>query len=1114
MYKVKKIFVCVLSLLLFTKVNATHLMGGEITWECQGNGQYIFMLKLYRDCNGNGAPDPVTLKVFNNPLLDSINLALFSKKDISPTCNAAGPAISCKAAESDPNWPNSSNILAGAVEESVFKSAPITLKGVPPTKGWIFTYAACCRNGSINNIQTPFLYGFTLRAVMHAYSGKDAGPCMDSSPTFLESPSSVICVGSPFTYNHNASDPDLDSLSYSWAEPLSDLSKVFNPPVDPVLIPFNTGYSYNSPLPGTSQHPSNVPATINAATGEISFTSFTMGYFVTVVKVEAWKCGQLVAEIYREMQIVLLPCGANNKPNVTFTSYKDTVEAGELVSFTINGNDNDVLMNGTTPQTLTITATGTQFGAGFTNTAAGCLNPPCATLTPPAPVSALTNVSTNFSWQTGCNHISSNAACSVHPNTYTFVFKTQDDFCPASSQNISTVSITVLAPPVVLSPLPKCTAVLPNGDVTITWAQPVNKAGTFNSYQIYTAASATGPYKLLDSVTNYTQTTYTHVGANANAAPVYYYIQTRSGCGGKMLSPVLDTINTIFLKVVNPGDGTADLKWNNIAAPPISTSTKIYNVFMEYPAGTWKLVGKTTGTHYMDTVFVCNTFINYRIEIADSTGCTSVSSIAGADFKNLIVPVTPLIDTLSVDDNNKIILSWNKASSPDVNAYIIYHQLGTSSVPIDTVKGINTLTFNYPPSTPDKGVDSYLIAALDSCGNIGLLGAVYSTIFVKPTADICARSVILNWTAYPVIGTGLAGYRIYQSTVGNAGPFTLVGTVAASVLTYTVPGLTPGINYYYKIQAVDLSGTKTASSNRIVFYSSIPVPPKFSYLKKVTVTASNTIDVICHVDAAASSRAYKIMRSESVVPLNYVEIGNVTATKSTPVQYTDNSVLTDTKSYFYKIINVDSCGFDGLETNIGRSILLTAVSNNENLTNQLTWNDYELWSGTVMSYNIYRGIDGIMDPVPIANIPFTGMGENKYVDDISTQLSGQGIFSYYVEALEGIGNVYGFSENSISNVAEAYQDPMVYIPNAFVPHDEGNNQYFIPVTTFVDFTDYEFSIFDRWGKQLFMTKEVSKGWDGSFNGKPCAIGVYIYLVRYKTAKGEYLQYKGSVTLLR
>lgn len=1090
-------------------------MGGEITWDCVGGGQYVFTMKLYRDCNGINSSSVVSLSVFNHPTITSIPLNLISQNDISPACNAGGPSISCFSAESQPGWPASGSPVLGAVQESIFQSNPIALMFVPPSIGWTFAYADCCRNSSISNISTPGAYGFTLRAVMYPYNSQNANPCFDSSPRFLESPSTVICVGYPFTYNHNAYDPDLDSLSYSWAEPLTHYvsgSGAYNPPANPAAIPFNPGYSASSPMPGTLQNPANVPATINPVTGEISFTSYTQGNFVTVVKVESWKCGQLVAEIYREIQVVLLPCAPNNPPAVTYTAYQDTVQAGTAVNFTISGNDPDLLADGITPQTVTISATGTQFGAGFTSTVSGCLNPPCATLTPASPVSGIINASTTFNWQTTCDHISANTGCNTKSNTYTFVFKSKDDFCPAPAERISTVSITVLALPLVESPQPRCVSVLPNGDVTITWSTPADTGGTFNSYFIYTSASAAGPFTLLDSIFVYGQTTYTHVGANGNAAPVYYYIQTRSGCGGLVNSPALDTIASMHLTVANPSNGTALLSWNPIAVPNITSSSGIYNIYQESPAGIWTLIGTSTGLNFIDTILVCNAVVNYRIEMPDSTGCISVSSIDGGLFQNIIVPIIPVMDTLSVDNNNNALMNWNVNPSPDVAAYIIYQFNGTAWIPIDTVYGINSTNYNYLLSDADLASEQYRIAAFDSCGNVSPLGPILSTIYLTSVPDICNRSAELNWTAYPVIGTGLAGYRIYRSTVSASGPYTLDGTVGPGVLTYSSVSLAPSTTYYFKVEAFDASGTRTVSSNRISFYSAVPIPPNFSYLRKVSVLDPDRIDVTAHVDLAASTSQFKVFRSLNNVPADFIQVGTVPVSTSSPIVFNDYNVLTDKNSYYYKIINVDSCGYDGLETNIGRTMLLTAISNSQDMVNYLSWNDYENWSGGVMSYNIYRGIDGTFDPVPIANVPFTGSGINTYTDDISTLLQGEGVFDYYIEALEGMGNTFGFSDNSISNIAEAYQDPIVFIPNAFRP--AGLNGIFMPVTTFVDFTEYEFHVFNRWGLKVFSTTDVEFGWDGTNNGVKQPLGVYVYLVRFKTSKGEYMEFKGSVTLLR
>ncbi|HET6991763.1 MAG TPA: hypothetical protein VFJ43_10585, partial [Bacteroidia bacterium] len=447
------------------QLRASHLMGGEITWTCQGNGQFVFHMKLYRDCNGVQGPATASLDVFNNPSLTTIAMNLVSQTDISPQCNAIGPNITCTAAQSQPNWPNSSSPIAGAVEEFIYQSSAITISGVPPAQGWIFAYQNCCRNLAITNLNVSAGVGFTLRAIMYPYNGQNTNPCYDNSPEFLESPKTIICTGYPFTYNHNAVDAEFDSLAYSWADPLDSYTALPPAAFNAAPIPFVAGFAYNNPLPGPSLNAGNVPAVMNPYTGEISYTSFTSGNYVTCIRVEAWKCGQKVAEIYRDIQVVLLPCGNNTPPAVTppfqsNTVFQDTVYAGALVNFTLSATDFDFLPNGQ-PQTMTMDATGQEFGAGFTNAAAGCINPPCATLSPPPPVSGPFGISTNFSWQTACNHINYTTQCFHQSNTYNFVIRTTDDFCPAPAQTIATISITVLSQPVVASPKVHCVAVAP-----------------------------------------------------------------------------------------------------------------------------------------------------------------------------------------------------------------------------------------------------------------------------------------------------------------------------------------------------------------------------------------------------------------------------------------------------------------------------------------------------------------------------------------------------------------------------------------------------------------------------------------------------------------------------
>ena len=81
-------------LFLSTKAFGSHVMGGEITWKCDGNNKYIFELVFYRDCNGAEVNTlSEALRVWNHPTLTTIILPFVSRIDISPVCTtvAGGP---------------------------------------------------------------------------------------------------------------------------------------------------------------------------------------------------------------------------------------------------------------------------------------------------------------------------------------------------------------------------------------------------------------------------------------------------------------------------------------------------------------------------------------------------------------------------------------------------------------------------------------------------------------------------------------------------------------------------------------------------------------------------------------------------------------------------------------------------------------------------------------------------------------------------------------------------------------------------------------------------------------------------------------------------------------
>ncbi|MEQ8910587.1 MAG: PKD domain-containing protein, partial [Vicingaceae bacterium] len=627
--------------MLPSQVFATHIMGGEITWECLADGRYIFRFSVYRDCSGTALDPRGPLTLFNYPNVGSSTLLIAGQneynnnplidRDISPECKPGGVTYSCAAGDDE------------SVFEYVRESDPIRLNGTPPPQGWIITYDDVARNDNDNIAGQP---GVTLRAKIFPFSGSVADTCVDNSPRFREEATSLLCLGSSFTYNHNASDVELDSLAYSWARPLNAVNTsnpTYNEGSNPTFVGYDPGYSFNNPFPGPAQDSRNVPATLDSQTGEISLTSYTSGKYVSVVQVTAYKCGEKVAEIYRELQSnIAASCSVNEPPtlrppfqdnNGNFTRYQDTVRAGDLVTFNLQITDFPG-PNNPNSDSVFVFASGFQWGDNFTNASSGCANPPCATLSSPLPDSGLfAPPNKTFSWQTDCNHVAFTDGCVSLENTYNFVFRATDDACPIPGQTIATVSITVLADSVIESPLLHCVDVQPNGDVQLDWNTTPDPNNSFTAWMIYSATNQNGPYTIVDSVKTYNQTTYTHSGAGADNQRRWYYIRSRSGCKGIVQNVARDTVSTLFVQP-RLDQSCVGISWNSLSNPNPSGSANSYQIFREYPIGTgMNFLQNSSVEAFCDNFTACEDSVAYRIDLVNSTeGCTSRSNVIGFRF--------------------------------------------------------------------------------------------------------------------------------------------------------------------------------------------------------------------------------------------------------------------------------------------------------------------------------------------------------------------------------------------------------------------------------------------------------------------------------------------------
>lgn len=93
---------------------------------------------------------------------------------------------------------------------------------------------------------------------------------------------------------------------------------------------------------------------------------------------------------------------------------------------------------------------------------------------------------------------------------------------------------------------------------------------------------------------------------------------------------------------------------------------------------------------------------------------------------------------------------------------------------------------------------------------------------------------------------------------------------------------------------------------------------------------------------------------------------------------------------------------------------------------------------------------------------------------------------------------------------------LFYVPNAFTPNGDGENDIFRPEGSGISTDDYTMQVFNRWGQLIFESKDYDIGWDGTYKGKIAQEDVYVWKINVKSnVQYDFLEeFKGHITLLR
>ena len=487
------------------------------------------------------------------------------------------------------------------------------------------------------------------------------------------------------------------------------------------------------------------------------------------------------------------------------------------------------------------------------------------------------------------------------------------------------------------------------------------------------------------------------------------------------------------------------------------------------------------------------------------------SFIPASDTVDNVKPITPLFIRITVTPSDKVALSWEVSPSPETHGYIVYRDdPGPGVVPIDTVYGRFNTSYTDLNANPQDAMETYSIAAIDSCLNLGDLSVKpHNTIHLEPIVlDSCRREANLLWNVYKNWVGGVIDYQVLVSINGDT--FILVSPPLNDKIAFIYTGLTDDDTLCFKIRALNAAGVSSVS-NTVCITFDVVKPISFTYLTSLSVSQNKSVILKWLADSTADIRRFSIERSLDGQDFDAVFSLLAPAELNVPLTYTDPSVFPGDQPYFYRVVSFDNCEIPNT-SNVVRTQFLTGTS--DNFVNMLDWNtvfleDIGYYDAT---YDIFREVNGIWTVDPI--VSFSDSMTYTYTDSIQDFISASGKYDYVVVAnyIEGANNT---SQRSFSNIYTLAQPWQIFVPNAFIPNATiPVNRTFKPVITFIDVFTYRLEIYNRGGQLVFTSNDMDKGWDGTYKGKELPSSVYIYKLEIVDRSGFPFDKRGTVMIIR
>jgi gliding motility-associated-like protein len=338
------------------------------------------------------------------------------------------------------------------------------------------------------------------------------------------------------------------------------------------------------------------------------------------------------------------------------------------------------------------------------------------------------------------------------------------------------------------------------------------------------------------------------------------------------------------------------------------------------------------------------------------------------------------------------------------------------------------------------------------------------------------------------------------ATISFTNPTTCQGTDGTITLTGLLPGVSYTIDYTFNATAVSAIVVANASGNVVI--TGIAAGDYGNFSASSFTCLSNTVGPVSLTDPAAPAvpvlnsnsplcfgKTLKLNATDATNGILYEWTGPNGFTSNQPDPTIENTTFADSGVYTLTVRHLNCPATASEDVVIYPPVVLKNVTDDVKIpvggSIQLNADSAEfyLWS------------------------PDDGTLSNDHANNpIATPAQTE---TYIVRGT----NQWGCAD-SAAVVITVDDNITEIVPSAFTPDNDGLNDVFRIGNVKYDKL-VEFNVYNRWGQLIYHnTSDVTKGWDGTFNGVPQDMGVYSYAIILSEPSGKNKIIKGTVTLIR